>query len=230
MYEKWLDLFSKSVLFRDIKDEDLIVMLKCLRPKLDEYKKNEYIAVEGDKFEGIGIILSGEAVVLKENVAGNRVIIHILKPGDMFGEMAAFSSIHSWPATIYSQDKCTVIFLPPHKIVGECEKTCSSHRMLIMNMLRIISEKALMLNRKVDYLVIKSMRAKISTFILEQHKKSGNTTFMMPLNRNELADFLNVSRPSMSREMSRMKDEGIIDFHRLSVRINNIEALKKSIE
>jgi CRP-like cAMP-binding protein len=105
------------------------------------------------------------------------------EPGDMFGEMAAFSSIHSWPATIYSQDKCTVIFLPPHKIVGECEKTCSSHRMLIMNMLRIISEKALMLNRKVDYLVIKSMRAKISTFILEQHKKSGNTTFDDALNK-----------------------------------------------
>jgi CRP-like cAMP-binding protein len=97
-------------------------------------------------------------------------------------------------------------------------------------MLGIISEKALMLNRKVEYLAIKSMRAKISTFLLEQYKKTGKTTFMIPLNRNELADFLNVSRPSMSREMCRMKEEGIIDFHRASIRIINPDALKKSVE
>ena len=230
MYDKWLSSYSKSPLFRNIKDRDLVVMLECLRPKLVEYKKDKYIAVEGDEYDGIGILLSGEAVVSKENAAGNRVIINILKPGDMFGEMAAFSNKDKWPATIYSQEKCAVSFLPPSKIIGECEKTCYSHRTLILNMLGIISEKALMLNRKVEYLAIKSMRAKISTFLLEQYKKTGKTTFMIPLNRNELADFLNVSRPSMSREMCRMKEEGIIDFHRASIRIINPEALKKSVE
>lgn len=230
MYEKWLNLFSKSPLFRDIDGHDLVVMLECLKPRLVEYKKGVYIAVEGDEYEGIGILLSGEAVVIKENAAGNRVIINMLKPGDMFGEMAAFSSMNKWPATVYSQEKCEVTFLPPGKIIGECEKTCYSHKTLIINTLGIISDKALMLNRKVEYLAIKGMRAKISTFLLEQHKKVGSTTFMIPLNRNELADFLNVSRPSMSREMCRMKEEGIIDFHRSSIRIKNPEALKKSVE
>ncbi|HEY8349361.1 MAG TPA: helix-turn-helix domain-containing protein, partial [Clostridia bacterium] len=66
--------------------------------------------------------------------------------------------------------------------------------------------------------------------LLEQYKKSGKTTFMLAMNRNELADFLNVARPSLSREMCRMRDEGMIDFHRSSVQIRDMEALKAAAQ
>lgn len=230
MYEKWAEVISKTPLFKDISSDELGTMLECLKPKLCEYSKNEFIAIEGEVFEGIGIILIGEAAVIKENSTGNRVIMTVLKPGDMFGEMAAFSTRKLWPATVTAQGTCTAIFIPPQAIIGECRKMCAGHRMLILNMLKIISEKAFMLNRKVEYLAIKSMRGKISAFLLEQYRKTGTLTFMIPLNRSELADFLNVSRPSMSREMGRMKDEGLIDFCRSSVRIVDLEALKGLVE
>ena len=99
-----------------------------------------------------------------------------------------------------------------------------------MNMLSVVSEKAINLNRKVEYLAMKSLRAKLSRFLLEQYKKAGKTMFVMPLNRSELSDFLNVSRPSLSREMCRMRDEGIIDFYRSSVQILDEEALKKALD
>ena len=160
----------------------------------------------------------------------NRVILIMLEPGDMFGEMVAFADHHQWPASVYSQEPCTVTFLPPDKIIGSCEKVCGMHKQLIMNMLRIISGKALALNRKLEYLSIKSMRGKISAFLLEEYRKSGRTTFVLPLKRNEMADFLNVSRPSMSREMGRMQDEGIIEFHQASVKIKDLETLKGMAE
>lgn len=84
----------------------------------------------------------------------------------------------------------------------------------------------MMLNKKVEYLTIKSMRGKISTYLLEQYSREGDVTITMPLNRNQLSDFLNVSRPSMSREMSKMRDEGIIVFHLNEVKIMDIESLK----
>jgi len=65
---------------------------------------------------------------------------------------------------------------------------------------------------------------------MEQHKKTGRTLFVLPMNRNDMADFLNVSRPSMCREMSRMKDEGIIDYHRSTIDIRDIEALMQYVE
>jgi DNA-binding transcriptional regulator LsrR (DeoR family) len=84
-----------------------------------------------------------------------------------------------------------------------------------------------MLNKQVEYLTIKSIRGKISTFLIEQYNTFGSLTFVLPMNRKEFAEFLNVSRPSLSREMSRMRDEGIIDFHMSAVKIIDLDRLKK---
>ena len=97
-------------------------------------------------------------------------------------------------------------------------------------MLKIVSELPLKLNKKVEYPTIKSMYVKISVFLLDQYKKTGKTTFVLPMNRNDMADFLNVSRPSISRETSRMKDEGIIDYHLSTIKIKDIDALKIAVE
>lgn len=226
MYEKWLDIVKNSPLFDRIDTGSLGAMLECMRPKIEKYKKNEYIVTEGENFEGIGILLTGNASVTKENAAGSRIIVTMLEPSNMFGEIAAFSKHKLWPATVVAQENSTVMFLPPEKIVSECEKLCFSHKTLVNNMLRIVSDRALMLNKKLEYITIKSMRGKISCFLLDEYKRTGTSTFMMPMNRNELADFLNVSRPSLSREMGRMKDEGLIDYHRSSIRIKDLESLK----
>jgi CRP-like cAMP-binding protein len=213
-------------LFQGITEDDLASLLYCLKPKIRMYKRNDYIAVSGDKFDSIGIVLQGQVSVNKENISGNRIMMTILKPGDMFGEILVFSSQSIWPSNVQAQEVCKVLFLGRDKILGGCEKVCSCHKMIIENMLKIISEKALMLNRKVEYLTIISIREKISAFLLEQHKNTGNTTFELPMNRRELAEFLNVSRPSLSREMGRMRDEGIIDFHMATVKVIDLDRLK----
>lgn len=229
IFEEYIPTLAKVDLFKGIAGPDLRLMLDCLEPKLFEYKKNDYITIAGEKLESIGIILEGEAVVVKENAAGNRVVMALLKPGDIFGEVVVFTDDAIWPGSVIAQEMCKVIFIPRQKIIGQCHKLCHWHREIIRNMLKILSEKALLLNKKVEYLTIKSMRGKIAAFLLEQFRRTGKTTFVLPLNRNEMADFLNVSRPSMSREMRRMKEEGVIDFHLASVRIKEIDVLKEMV-
>lgn len=228
MFTKWLNALSECTLFQGIEPIELNVMLECLKPKVSSYEKNEHLTLAGEKFNGIGIVFSGEVAVIKESAAGNRVLMTLLKSGELFGEMAAFSGNGTWPATVVAQGDCTVMTIPPEKIVGNCERGCTGHRQLINNMLKIISQRALLLNRKVEYLTIKSIRGKISTYLLEQYHRTKSTMFMLPLNRTELADFLNVTRPSLSREMCRMRDEGIIEFHRASIRIKDLNSLKKT--
>lgn len=230
MFKKWLKVLSECELFKGISPDELNMVFECLKPKVSSYEKNEWVTIAGEKFTGLGVVLSGEVVVAKENAAGNRVIMAVNGPGEMFGEMAAFSGDGVWPVTVVARGACTVMFLPAGKIVGNCERSCLSHRQLITNMLEIVSGKALMLHRKVEYLAIKSMRGKISAFLLEQYKRTGKATFTMPLKRNELADFLNVSRPSLSREMCRLRDEGVIDFHRESIKIKEVDTLRSMAE
>lgn len=216
-----------SPLFDGISANELDSMVHCLQPKVCTYQKNSYITIGGEPFTGLGILLTGEATVIKENSVGSRNVMAVLKAGNIFGEMIAFSRKHDWPASVFAQTACSVIFLPPDKITGNCANACASHTQLIKNMLSILSEKALLLNRKVEYLTISSMRGKISTYLLEQGNLAGKKVFNLSLSRNDLADFLNVSRTALSREMGRMRDEGLIEFYRTSIKIHDLETLKK---
>ncbi len=224
---KYNELLTKCDLFSGVDEKRLDFLLSCLSSKICRYKKNEYIALENEKFDGVGIVLNGEISIFKENYKGVRTIMANFKKGDMFGEIIAFAGTGIWPSTVFAQSDCEIMFVHPEKILGICEKLCDSHRVLMANMTRIISKKALILNKKVEYLTIKSMKAKLAKYLLEQYKNTNSLTFTMPLNREALADFLNVSRPSMSRELCKMRDEGIIEFYRNAVRILNIDVLEE---
>ncbi|MPW25073.1 helix-turn-helix domain-containing protein [Alkalibaculum sp. M08DMB] len=229
MYEKWSKILSHTQLFKNIDTTSINTMLNCLKPPIHEFAKNEYITVEGDTFEGIGIILLGEATIAKENMAGNRIIVHSIKQGDIFGEMVAFSNKNTWPVSVNATQKTTVVFLPPEKITGSCVNMCFSHQELILNLLNLVSNRGLFLNKRIEYLSIKNVREKISVYLLEQYERAGKIVFKIPHNRNELAEFLNVTRPSLSREMAKMRDEGIIEFQKSSVALTDIDALKSSV-
>lgn len=229
MIEAYIDIIKKSPLFYGIKEDEIICMLKCFTPKIKSYCKNEFVVNSGEEIYSFGMILDGEATILKENAEGSRVIMSVVRKGDMFGEMMVFSSRKVWPVSVMVQSSCKVLFLTNSDLISRCGKMCPWHNALLQNFIRVISDKALMLNKKVEYLSIKSIRGKIAAYLLEQYKNSKSSTIVLPLKRNELADFLNVSRPSMSREMGEMRDEGIIDFHLSTFRIKDIEALKKVV-
>ena len=225
MNESQIQTLLTCPLFENMQSDGLSHLLSCFQPRISSYLKGEYVSLEGDPQDAVGILLSGRISVNRETITGNKMVMAVLSPGELFGEMAAFSGQTRWPASVLAIENAEVIFIPIVRFSYTCNQTCSSHTQLIRNMLGIISRKALMLNRKVEYLTIKGMREKLCRYLTEQSRSKGSTTFTMDMNRNELADFLNVSRPSMSRELGRMRDEGLIDFYRGSVRILSPEQL-----
>jgi len=230
MYSEWLEVLQLSLLFRGIASEALNTMLECLQPRVRRCKQREIITVYGQPFSGIGIVASGSVSLNRDTHSGKRIILDILDPGEIFGEMVAFSDIKVWPVTVITQEDSSILFLPPDKIVGNCSNICASHSTLIMNMLNILSNKSLMLNRRIDILSAGNIRSRISSYLLDLQRQTGDSTVMMPLKRHELADYLNVPRPSLSREMGLMRDAGIIEFEGRLVTIKNPRLLEESIE
>jgi CRP/FNR family transcriptional regulator, dissimilatory nitrate respiration regulator len=230
MYEKWLDTLRYSPLFKSIDSRGLNTMLDCLKPELRSYRQREIIALRGQTFIGIGIILNGRLAVTRETYSGNRVILEILSTGDIFGEVVAFSGGSSWPVTVISQENSLVLFLSPEKITGNCSNTCISHTILIKNMLTILSSKAMMLNRKIEQFSYRSVRGKVSSYLLELSRYANNTAVTIPMKRHELADYLAVPRPSLSRELGAMRDAGIIEFNGHSVKIKKMLVLEDSVQ
>lgn len=228
MDAKWTDLLGQTELFKNIEKNELLRMLTCLNSRIVTYRQKELVSLEKDSFSDIGIILDGEVAVIKESFAGDRIFMSKLKAGDIFGEITVFSNGERL-ATIEPMVDTTILFLPSSRIIGICPNVCIGHTMLIRNMLEIISKKAVALNRKVEILSLKSVRAKISSYLLEQYQKYGKLTFIIPLKRHELAEFLNIPRPSLSRELKKMKEEGLIDFYMNAFQIMDLEGLKNSL-
>lgn len=230
MENKWIDVIEKTDLFKDIDTTDIPHLLKCFNCRITEYKKDEYIAIESDKFTGVGLILQGNVAITKEDFNGNQNIITLLKKGDTFGEVIAFTDNAKWPSSVLAQSDCYIMFFNPERVLGMCNNACVFHKALVKNMLRIISTKAQILNKKVEYLTMKTIRGKLCKYILDHYKKANSLTVRLPLNRNELANFLNVTRPSLSRELCKMRDDGLIDFQKEAVKIIDLELLIKGLE
>ena len=232
MKKNHIEVLKQCDLFADVVDGDIENVVMCFNPTIKTYKKNEFVKMADDNLTEIGIVLEGVVSITKENLAGHRSVIAMLDQGHMFGEIAVFSGKETWPATVTAtKAPCVIMFISAEKLVTNCQNRCVFHTSLIHNMLKILSQSAIRLNKKIEYMSMKSIRTKLSTYILEQSFKNKNANmFIMPLNRNELADFLNVTRPSLSREMAKMKDEGLIDYFRDTMSIVNAEELKNYID
>ncbi len=226
MVQKWLPLLHRCGIFEGLPESDIMDLMPCFMPVIKSYGKDDILIRVGDVQDSIGIVLEGEIIVQKEDYSGNRLIIGTFGPAEIFGEVAAFARTGYWPNMVVANTKCQVMFFPVEKFTKQCCRVCNAHNLLIENMLRIVARKAMMMNNRISYLKVKSMREKLAAFLIEQYHLTGNRTFMIPMNREQLADYLNVSRPSMSRELGRIRDEGVIDFYRSSFTIKNVESLR----
>lgn len=225
MLKKYYPILEANPLFADIDDYSIDQLLGCLQPSVKTYGKNQFIALAGDPFHSIGVILEGQVSVIKETASGNKIVISQLQPGEMYGEMIAFSNVKTYPVTVETLKETTVMELNRDTIIGQCPRMCSWHKTMIQNMLKIVSNRALMLNKKVEYLSIKSMRGKLAAYFLDEYKKNNKKTIQLTMNRNQLADYLNVSRPSMSREMAKLREEKIIEYRKNQIRILDLDTL-----
>lgn len=226
MLEQYKDILRKVILFKGIELEELKNLIKCLDGNIRKYVKGSYIIREGEEINSSGIILSGKAEIIKENLLGNKSILSFLEPSEIFGEVIVCTEKKKSIVSVVATETVVVLHIDFDRIINRCCNNCNYHTRLISNMMRVIAEKNVALNIKMDYLLIKNMREKLSTFLFAKYKENNSLSFNIDLNRNELSDYLNVSRASMCRELSRMKDEGIIDYYRNGFKILNLKKLR----
>jgi CRP/FNR family transcriptional regulator, dissimilatory nitrate respiration regulator len=230
LYEEWLEALRTVNLFKGISRDAMKAMLECIKPRIQGYRQREIVALHGQPYQGIGIVVTGRVSLNKDTVSGNRIIMDMLDAGGVFGEMVAFSDTHVWPLTVIAQEESNIMFLPASKLLGSCPKACASHSALILNTMRLLSNRALMLNTRIEMLSARTTRGKVSKYLTDIYRGAGSNQFTLPMKRHELADYLNIPRPSLSRELGAMRDDGLIDFNGASVVLKDPVALENGIE
>ena len=223
-----IDGLRSAALFRGIAPGELVTLMDCFNPLVKRYEKGGIAVAAGDPLKSIGVVAHGEVEILHENAAGSRSILSFAGRGQTFGEVAAFAGQKAWPATVTARQDCILMFIPPERFLGNCPHACGFHKTLIQNMLMILSKKAVRLNKKVEYLEIKGIRQRLCAYLLEQRRLNGSDTFILSMSKSELAEYLSVSRPSMSRELGLLRNAKILDFYLSSVRLLDVDAVKKT--
>ncbi|MFA7673398.1 MAG: Crp/Fnr family transcriptional regulator [Clostridia bacterium] len=205
-------LEKQVVLFKDIGADCLPRMLKCLGAKITKYMKGEIIILADDRIDSIGIVLLGSVLITREDFYGNRSIISMVKQYEVFGEAFVCTGIMKSPVTVTACENCEVMWLQFPKAVHQCPKACEFHGHLIENMMILLASKNYQMHQKIEVISQRNTRDKILTYLYMQAKRAGSNTFDIPLDRNELADFLYVDRSALSRELGRMKNDGLLDY------------------
>ncbi|BBF42682.1 Hcp transcriptional regulator HcpR [Lachnospiraceae bacterium KM106-2] len=219
------EIIATCPLFGSIDPTDYDHMLRCLGASVKEFNDNDYVFLSDMIIEQVGIVLEGSVEIIKESLSGHRHIIAVLGPGNLFGEGIVCTKDRRSAVSVRTREHVKILFIPYLKIMTTCAHGCSFHHQIIYNMMHILGEKNNHLTHKMEILTLKGMREKLATYLISEQRRQNKKLFYITLNRNELAEYLNVSRPSMSRELARMKEEGIIDYHKNCFSITNMEQL-----
>ena len=212
-------LLQKSPLFAGITPEEIERLLHCLGGRVKSYGKGDFIFHAGAVLHQIGLVISGKVQVVKEDYWGNRLIFSSMEQGQLFGESYACLQKEPLEVSIVSATDSQVLFLDLEHALSVCTCACGFHTRLIRNLMTILAKHNLNLTRKVQHLGQKTTREKLLAYLWSISQKEQSEEFDIPYNRQELADYLAVDRSAMSAELSRMKAEGLVEFHKNHFRL-----------
>lgn len=219
------EIILNNPLFYNMDKDEITHILKCLGSVKKTFNKGDFIFLAGQSEPEVSILLDGKAQVIRESYWGDAMLIGALGPGDIFAETYACMGVNTIPVSVVAVENSEVLMLDLNRVVRTCNNSCAFHHRLIFNLLKVVAGKTAHLNKKMSYLTHKTIRGRLAAYFYDcaeqtmqnqynENKKEnpGKIEFTIPFSRTELADFLCVDRSAMSRELSNMKKEGILDY------------------
>lgn len=216
---------KRSGLFSGYSEEEIKGILNNVSYQIKSYDKGELVKKEGDELTSLGIILSGQTAVTRRLGQDNDITVSELGPGQSIAEAAVFSKKDRYPATVKALDSCTVIFLQKSSILALLQ----TDPRFADGIIKMLSDRIILLNDTINLLSHPSIKEKLAYYLLTESKIKNSILFTINYTRSTLAEKLNIPRPSLSRVLSEMKHEGLIDYHKNTFKVVDIDELTKVI-
>ena len=212
--EKYIEILKRIQLFSGVGEEEISAMLNCLQAKLLIFSKGDYIFREGEHIDCITVLVEGKLLIQQDDFWGNRTIVNIIRVGEMFGEAYVAPESGTLLNDVIAEEESIVIFFDIKKILTVCPSACRFHSIVIQNLFFSISEKNRKLVQKIGHMSKRSTRSKLLSYLSEEARRHSTSQFTIPFTRQQLADFLCVDRSAMSNELCKMREEGLLQFHK----------------
>ena len=215
----------KNALFSDLTDKEIEDVFESLNARIVKHSARDIVMRPNDEMNEIGIILDGNLVEFTVGMGGQRNVISSKVDGDMFGLPHCFVAPKKSTSFLTAATESTLLYITTDSIFSESVAS-PVYRKIATNLSSYLCKKIIEIQQNKDFMAIHGMRKKIASFIYEKYVEQGSLSVRLGVDRNGMAKYLNCSRPSMSREMIGMREEGIFDFRKDVVQIKDPERLR----
>ena len=203
---------KNTKIFSSASEFECQAMMFCFKTRFKTFSKNQVIVEQEQAMDEVVLILKGGAIVQNVDSLGDISILTRLKRGDVYGLESAFAGENVYKDTLIATEKTLVMFMNKHRLITPCINKCRRHDIVVKHIMQIVAEKNVELLEKITHLSKRSIREKLLSYFNSLAKKSGSNYFELPFNKTELANFLSVDRSAMSTELTKMKEDGLIEF------------------
>lgn len=194
-------------------------MMFCFKTRFKNFKKGEVIVRQDDPLDDIILIVKGSAIVENIDRLGNISIMARLKKGGVYGVESAYAGVDKYQDSVTATEKTLVLFMNKHRVITPCENRCPRHEIVTKILMKIVAGGNMDLLKKISYMSKKTTREKLLAYLTDIEAEANSQYFELPFNKTELANYLSVDRSAMSFELSKLRDEGVIDFDKNQYRI-----------
>ncbi len=212
--KNYFPILCSAHLFSGISEYEIDSILTCLAPKKADFPKDAFLLRAGETTDSIGLVLAGSVLIIQEDIWGNRNILSKAVPGQTFATAYACASGFALNVDVAAETPTTVLFLSVKRILNVCPSACTHHNRIIRNLIDELAEKNLNLGKKLTDISQRTTQAKLMSYLSAEAHRCGKCEFDIPFSRQQLADYLAVDRCGMSRELTKMKRNGLLDFRK----------------
>ena len=204
--------YMEIPLFQGLDREEINEVLQKFHGLIKHFPKSDYIYLAGDCVENLCVVLEGTVQMIKEDIWGEKSIIANLGAGSVFaenflGQLGDRSSVSYFVAS-----DSEVLMLPLGRTLFDSDTSSKASQRLMCNIVSILADNNTRLIEKTEILCKKTLRSKILAYLEQEARNHGCRSFIIPFNRTDLANYLDADRSALTRELARMKEEGLIDF------------------
>lgn len=210
---------SQSKIFNMASEFECQAMVFCFKTRFKNFNKGDVVVSQGDAMQDVVLMLKGGANIQNLDSNGNVSILKRMKKGDVYGVESAYAGEMIYKDSVIATEKSLVMFLDKHRLITPCENKCKRHEFVVRNLMKIVADQNLELQEKITHISKKTIRDKLLSYFATMSIKSNSAYFEIPFNKTELANYLSVDRSAMSTELSKMREEGIIDYDKKQYRL-----------
>lgn len=219
-HQDLMAVLSSHSLFSDFPDEALNQFFRAHYYEKREYEKDQVIHFQNECCQNMDLILSGRVVVQNLDSEGNILTISIFQDGDVLGANLIFSSRNNYPMTVLAQSPVVILHLHQELIL----ELCQMNRTFMIGLMKAISDKTLILTDKINAISMKTIRQCIIDFLRYESRIQKSQVIQLSSSKKELAQRFGIQRSSLSRELCKMRQDGLVEFDAKTITIKDLDA------